>query len=227
MRREVSLSEISDGKLYGLNDMVKADCHDCVGCSACCRGMGASVVLDPYDIYRLCAGLKCTFETLMAGKIELNVVDGIILPNLSMTGAEEKCAFLDGEGRCSIHPFRPGICRLFPLGRYYENHGFRYFNQIHECRKENKTKVKVRKWIDTPDLKNYEPFIVDWHYFLNEMQEMAGQDPDGQTAKELNLYILRQFFMTPYETERDFYGQFRERLAAAAAFAAQKKAEIR
>ena len=36
MRRQASLEEISDGHLYGLNDMVKADCGGCSGCSACC-----------------------------------------------------------------------------------------------------------------------------------------------------------------------------------------------
>ena len=40
MKRNVSLEEISDGKLYTSNDMVKADCGDCQGCSACCHGMG-------------------------------------------------------------------------------------------------------------------------------------------------------------------------------------------
>jgi hypothetical protein len=44
MRREVSLEEISDGRLYELNDMVKADCQDCKGCFDCCTGMGDSVV---------------------------------------------------------------------------------------------------------------------------------------------------------------------------------------
>ena len=29
MRREVTLEEISDGRLYDANDMVKADCQDC------------------------------------------------------------------------------------------------------------------------------------------------------------------------------------------------------
>ena len=48
MRREVSLEEISDGRLYELNDMVKADCQDCAGCHDCCEGMGDSVVLDPW-----------------------------------------------------------------------------------------------------------------------------------------------------------------------------------
>lgn len=45
MRREVTLEEISDGRLYEANDMVKADCQDCKGCFDCCTGMGDSVVL--------------------------------------------------------------------------------------------------------------------------------------------------------------------------------------
>lgn len=32
MKREIDMREISDGKLYGPNDLVKADCGDCHGC---------------------------------------------------------------------------------------------------------------------------------------------------------------------------------------------------
>ena len=155
MKRNVSLEEISDGKLYTSNDMVKADCGDCEGCSACCHGMGESIVLDPLDIYRLTTNLEMTFEQLLSQYVELNVVDGIILPNLKMAGSNEACGFLDRNGRCSIHAHRPGICRLFPLGRYYEDGGFQYFLQTHECKKENRTKVKVKKWIDTPNVALY------------------------------------------------------------------------
>ncbi len=58
MRREQTLEEISDGKLYDSNDMVKADCHDCEGCCDCCQGMGDSVILDPYDVHRLSVDLR-------------------------------------------------------------------------------------------------------------------------------------------------------------------------
>ena len=37
MKRNVTLEEISDGNLYEANDMVKADCQDCKGCSDCCQ----------------------------------------------------------------------------------------------------------------------------------------------------------------------------------------------
>ncbi|MDQ9892155.1 YkgJ family cysteine cluster protein, partial [Acinetobacter baumannii] len=76
------------------------------------------IILDPLDIYRLTFGLQQKFEQLLADKLELNVVDGVILPNLKMAGENEQCSFLNDEGRCSIHSIRPGICRLFPLGRY-------------------------------------------------------------------------------------------------------------
>ena len=66
MRREVSLEEISDGRLYELNDMVKADCQDCAGCHDCCEGMGDSVVLDPMDVYRLCTNLGKTPQELVS-----------------------------------------------------------------------------------------------------------------------------------------------------------------
>lgn len=215
MRREVSLEEISDGKLYGLNDMVKADCQDCKGCFDCCTGMGESVVLDPLDVYRISCHLKKSPEELISSELELGVVDGNILPHLCMEGKEEKCIFLNEEGRCSIHRFRPGVCRLFPLGRYYENGGFQYILQIHECSKKNRSKIKVRKWVDTPDLKMYEKFVTDWHYFLLDVQEVLYHAEDAQLIKNLNMYVVSRFYLTPYEDGRDFYQQFYERLEAA------------
>lgn len=214
MERNIDMNEISDGKRYGAGDMVKADCGNCQGCSACCRGMGTSVVLDPYDIYRFTAGLRTTFQALMTDRVELNVVDGIILPNLKMAGEKEQCVFLNAEGRCSIHAIRPGFCRLFPLGRIYEDGSFYYFLQIHECRKENRSKVKVRKWIDTPDFRTYEKFICDWHYYLKDLSGYLKEKADdaGQEAREISMYILNQFYIRAYDSKIDFYSQFYQRL---------------
>ena len=214
MKRNVSLEEISDGKLYTSNDMVKADCGDCAGCSACCHGMGESIILDPLDIYRLTTNLEMSFEALLSQYIELNVVDGVILPNLKMAGPEEACGFLNSQGRCSIHDHRPGICRPFPLGRYYEDSGFKYFLQVYECKKENRTKVKVKKWIDTPNLKQYESFVADWHNFLMKMEERANTF-EAENAKQVSMFLLQNFYMKPYDRSKDFYPQYEERREAA------------
>jgi hypothetical protein len=110
-----------------------------------------------------------------------------------------------------VHAIRPGICRLFPLGRYYENGGFKYFLQIHECKNENRTKVKVKKWIDTPDLKQNDEFIMLWHDFVAEMQERMMNAADEALFKKVNMFLLQSFYMEPYQTG-DFYAQFKERL---------------
>ncbi|MDO4454634.1 MAG: YkgJ family cysteine cluster protein [Eubacteriales bacterium] len=219
MKRQVSLEEISDGKLYNSNDMVKADCAGCTGCSSCCHGMGNSIILDPFDIFQLTKNLKCSFEQLLEKKLELNIVDRIILPNLKMDGDEECCPFLDENERCSIHPFRPSVCRLFPLGRYYEENGFRYFLQIHECKKENRAKIKVKKWIDMPDLKEHEAFVMKWHNFLKETEEQIEDGKDENLMKNMDLSILKIFYIRPYEEGCDFFHQFEERLREARAFA--------
>ncbi len=211
MKRNVSLEEMSDGRLYDENDMVKAGCNDCEGCSACCRGMGDSILLDPLDICRLTLGTGKSFEELLGEHIELGVVDGVILPHIRMNENKDQCSFLNEEGRCSIHAFRPGICRLFPLGRYYENGNFRYFLQINECTKANRTKVKVSKWIDTPHLIQNKAYITAWHYFLNACEEMMTEESE-LFCKNLNLYILNLFFIRPYPDEETFYEVFNERI---------------
>lgn len=202
---------VSDGKLYDWNDLVKAGCHDCSGCSACCRGMGESVLLDPMDIFRLEKHLGQTFQELMAGPVQLHVEDGLILPNLRMDGEKEQCFFLNGEGRCGIHGFRPGICRLFPLGRNYEGDRVRYFLLADACPAKNKSKVKVRKWLDTEGLAEYERFLVCWHGLKKELRQRLMAQVDQEEAKRLNLSFLQIFYMTPYEGE-DFYGEFYRRV---------------
>ena len=214
MKRNVDLKEISDGRLYSSGDMVRADCRNCEGCSECCRGMGSSIILDPMDVWRLQKGIKKGFQALLEeGKIELNMADGMILPNLKMDAEREACPFLDGQGRCSIHDFRPGLCRLFPLGRYYEENGFRYFIQIHECRKQDRGKIKIKKWLGIPNLKAYENYILEWHGFLNQCED-ALETLSEENVRILELYVLRRFYETAYMAadENGFYEEFSARM---------------
>jgi len=84
--------DMQNVKLYGNNDMAKIDCHDCKGCSSCCRDMGESIWLDPYDVFQLTTSLGKTFEALLQAEIELHVEDGLILPNIRMEGESEPSA---------------------------------------------------------------------------------------------------------------------------------------
>lgn len=210
MKREGTLEEISDGRLYRKNDMVRAGCMDCKGCSDCCRGMGNTVQLDPLDIHRMSLGLSNTFEELVnTRKVELTVVDTIVLPSLSMSREDNACVFLNKQGRCRIHAFRPGICRLFPLGRYYEDGDFAYFLQVHECSMKNRTKVKVSKWVDTPEFSKYEDFVRKWHFLQKDVEQWL-LDNGMENANQMSTTVLQFFYGNPYE-EMAFYEDFAQR----------------
>ncbi len=198
MIRECTLEEISDGRTYGLNDMVKADTGNCQGCHKCCTGMGSSIVLDPFDIWQMKRGLGKSFQELInEGKIELNMVDGLILPNLKMNEAD-RCSFLDESGRCSIHSMRPGICRIFPLGRVYEEDGFKYFLQKNECVKEQRAKIKVKKWIDTSNIERNQKFILEWHNFIKDIGNRMIKLRDsgrGEHINDIAMHVLNDFYV--------------------------------
>lgn len=209
------LNEISDGRIYASNDMARVACQDCAGCHACCEQMGGSIVLDPLDVWRLCAATGKSFEELLQKEIELHVVEGLILPNLAMVGEKEQCAFLNEAGRCSIHANRPGLCRVFPLGRIYEEGEIRYFLQLNACRKPERTKMKISRWLDTPELKKNEQFLLAWHRLRKEMQERLAKEESEETVKTINMFLLNHFFATPYDIQKDFYGQFEARMEQA------------
>lgn len=207
-----NLEEISDGKIYELHDMVRAACNDCEGCHFCCEDMGDSISLDPFDVYLLQKNLGVSVESLIEKKIELRMVDGLILPNLMMNEKTNCCVFLNEEGRCSIHSFRPGICRLFPLGRIYEDDKLHYFLQSDGCIKQKRSKVKVSKWLDTPELKKNQQYLIDWHNFRKKMETVITDMEDEKTVKTIVMFLLHTFFIQPYDVNEDFYLQFYQRL---------------
>jgi Fe-S-cluster containining protein len=172
--------------------------------------MGNSVVLDPYDVWRLTRGLGVTFSEMIGKQLMLSVVDGLILPSLNMENQTGACPFLNTEGRCSIHAFRPGICRLFPLGRYYHDGGFSYVLMTGECQKENRSKIKIDKWLGEPNLKAYEKFILQWKSITEQTRELLIKTTDLEQQKQISVSLLQKYFVTPYG--EDFFADFSTKL---------------
>lgn len=219
---------MNNNRFYGSNDMAKIGCHDCKGCSSCCQDMGQSIWLDPYDVYHITKGLGKTMEQLLELEVELHVEDGLILPNLRMVEKERQgidsknilvagkevpnCSFLNEEGRCSIHAFRPGFCRLFPLGRNYDGDKLSYFILEDACPVPNKLKVKIEKWLNIPRIREYEAFLVKWHGLTKGLRLFYEDNQENDAViKTINMQFLQIFYLTPY-TEDGFYPQFEERM---------------
>ena len=212
-----NLNQISDGRLYRDNDMVRIGSHDCEGCAECCTGMGQSILVDPYDVYLLSQNLNTDFATLVnEGKLELALHEGLMLPNLKMrlisleNGGLQGCGFLSNQGRCTIHGFRPGICRLFPLGRNYEDNSLKYFVLRDACSAENLEKVKISKWLGYPNIKEYQQYLVEWHSLVKQVRGIVEQADDEKFATSVMTGFVNLFFMQPYSDEK-FFEEFYER----------------
>jgi len=197
MIREIDASSITPDKLLTSRDMARLGCNDCAGCSDCCRGRAAAITLDPCDIRLLKEGLNLSFEGMLSkGLITLTVSDGIVLPALSVKNAgdaEEECIFLNAQGRCSIHRYRPGICRMFPLARLWKEDGsFSYFMQEGECSHSPGVKIRISKWLGYPNIREYEEEIRRYHdaLVLLRSKQKTGLPHEEQVG------LQRQFLET-------------------------------
>ena len=130
-----------------------------------------------------------------------------MVPALRM---DPDCVSLGADGRCRIHEARPGICRLFPLGRDYNEGKVRYFLLEDACPEKSRTKVRIDRWLGIPDISVYEEFKLDWHKFQVSLAGYLDQASDRELVRRLNLLVLETFYLTPYT---DFYPDFYGRLA--------------
>ena len=176
---------------------------------SCCIGWGIDIDEDTRAYY---SGIEGTFGKRLRDALETDE-EGVVGFKLREDGW---CPFLNEKGRCNIHAIRPGICRLFPLGRCYDGEGgFQYFLQIYECKKEPKSKVKIKNWLGVEEIGRYENFVAQWHYFQKDARKVLEGISQEALVKKLHLYLLTLFYQKPYDGKRDFYSQFEQRLQEA------------
>jgi Fe-S-cluster containining protein len=85
----------------------------CQVCSACCCNKAIRVA--PYEALRLARNLRITTNEVYRIYTEEG---GTILRNKP----DGSCILLDSRG-CGVHPDRPLVCRLFPLGQIIDGQG--------------------------------------------------------------------------------------------------------
>ncbi|MBR3165692.1 MAG: YkgJ family cysteine cluster protein [Lachnospiraceae bacterium] len=195
---EIDADLISPDKLMTSSDMAKLGCRHCEGCSECCKDRAESITLDAWDIRMLKEGLNYSFEGLLSSSlITLRVVDGVILPCLSVKeGEKEECVFLKEDGRCAIHSFRPGICRMFPLARIWQDDGsFSYFLQTGECSQPDGVKIRISKWLDYPNIRAYEESVREFHDALTALRGEMKKDLSHEEQVRLQRQFLEQWFI--------------------------------
>lgn len=94
--------------------------YSCSRCLSCCRFK--IIQLNPYEILRLAGNRGISTTEFIARH---TTAGGTIL----QSKPDGTCIFLGNEG-CEVHPDRPLVCRLYPLGRHVHFLGVETFSQM-------------------------------------------------------------------------------------------------
>jgi Fe-S-cluster containining protein len=144
-------------------------CFECKRCGACC--FRCEIVLTPYDILRLCQGVRITTGEFLDyyGQITLGPESGLPVCWLDFEkvqqwrGGDEQsppCPFLALEGEhfaCGVYPYRPSCCRSFPvfrMGKADEEPKF-YLQEVNCPAAETDREYTVAEWIAHEGLAPY------------------------------------------------------------------------
>src|SRR5215203_1022133 len=95
--------------------------YECRRCLRCCHDKRIQV--NPYEIARLARRLGTTTTTFSAAFTQQGAGTAL---DQTEGGA---CVFLGPEG-CTVHPDRPLVCRLYPLGRHRLADGTESFSHL-------------------------------------------------------------------------------------------------
>lgn len=75
--------------------------------------------------------------------------------------------------------------------------------------------MKIKKWLEEPELKRQEAYISRWHYFLKDIQQRLDAKNDDSLRRQVSLYILQNFYMKAFLANGDFYELFEARVEEA------------
>lgn len=216
MKREIDINEISDGKLYDIDELVRADTAGCGSCSACCHGVGELVKLNPFDVFNIRKATGLTFDALISDVLALKPNGKLLQPHLGMHDESEACRFLSAEGRCTIHEHRPSICRLFPLGRVYDDQrDFKYILLKGACVKPKLDKIRVSKWININDYEVNKAFLLEWHRLNKALAFRMKFVREQSEIDAINELLFDVFYRIEAADTPSFYTLFHERLPEA------------
>lgn len=94
--------------------------YTCHACSRCCHDK--IIQLNPYEVARLAENRGISTTEFLSRYTD---TDGTALKRTN----DGACVFLTSQG-CGVHPDRPLVCRLYPLGRRMSAEGEETFHEV-------------------------------------------------------------------------------------------------
>lgn len=205
----INVEEILNLPKLGKEDTFAFGCNRC---GSCCRER-EDILLTPLDLFKIAKYLNMNIQLILIDYCEAYEGPDSKVPIVRIKPREYRrtCPFAKKEG-CLIHPVKPAVCALFPLGRMTDarTNEFTYFMQPVSC--GNKKQVQtVRQWLDGFSMLEEESFTVMWHQKVGELSEILREIYNRISINHDAIHFgLLALLYLQYNLEADFEPQFME-----------------
>lgn len=182
------------GETYDIEEKLCFRCDKGVPCfNTCCQDV--TIVLGPYDILRLRQALKITTTELIQKYVTVLSADKLI-PMLVLTmneDDEKRCNFVTPDG-CSVYPYRPWACRMFPIDVTEDGKAFRVIVDDKRCLGLKEDLVRpIREYLNEQGTPKYQV-----------MDDLLGELVNHKTFRQLDVtndQIRAMIFMALYDMD--------------------------
>lgn len=152
----------------------------CERCLRCCREK--KIQINPYEVARLARNRRLSTTEFIQ---KYTILNGTALK----FDENDACPFLTEEG-CGVHPDRPLVCRLYPLGRHVFDNGEEHFSEVErdsECKGVRKRKGRIKEYLEE---QGAYPFMDAADVYLNLLWKMLKVLEDQRADEEKQKVIL-------------------------------------
>jgi Fe-S-cluster containining protein len=175
----------ADARVLAESDLLQLTCG-AAGCSSTCCKAAAPIVLNPYEVARICKATGMSYEDLL-DVLDTDRAKGF---PLVMLPRDPACHFWTATG-CRIYEARPLACRLFPLGRVFEsNRSHIVLPEVNRCSGLVPTPAKtVAAYLQEQGTSLFIEMADCWIEFVSGIERLSLQDsPVTSVAFHMLVY---------------------------------------
>ena len=193
----------------GIDDRFETSCQNCNGY---CRKSNVTIILNPYDIYRVSKELNVKVPDFLNNYCTISPGFQTKLPVVQLNRAAKGKCILLRNGVCKAEKGKPLACSLYPLDIFMDNNieSTKFFvNKVNGHGAP--VTYKVRQWLEMNKMDSYQEFKHLWFELLQkasalrlEMLEYVGFERTIQLENQIIIHLM----YGAYDTNKDFFAQF-------------------
>ncbi len=179
----------------------------CKQCGSCCRNREEEIIITGYDIYNIAKGLGTTTAEAIMKYCTISLGPTSALPIAYLKERMDGSCSLLRKGLCTVQKDKPVVCRLYPIGRYYDGTEQRYFKQGAGTCTGLGQEIKLKDWLqefNIPELDEaselWGKFVIKASSYAKKLKDKGKQEKFAEFFTDVGIaFYIRYDLSLPVE----------------------------